>query len=880
MKELLPEVVIPEDYAGWFKISKGLGFTKPTPHRSIEAIAQIPGEFFLCTTEFNAVVLTEKVGSPHADTHVKSAGIEHESFVRPVVEGEVLRKTEIQSLNQLLLPECERSLNRNNRYLLCIDEKDCELYVSVSQTGLFYEVSDGNFSGDDNCVVQVSDVLDEMVEMPIYVRHILGDPPPISKFYSPSLKLVRVHEEETVMGSTLDPEDVMPFEIQTNSPIRFEMALNTPMLQSCGEYNEAMEMCKTVEKNYVTDMKLAVTFKVKQEEETTENTSEKLEGSDNLAFVADNMDSLTNSAGTTTSVGKESECVDIEANSEFSIQWEPGPSLRNTPEQFDFPEDPDCESIDESVDTEQAMRLNTVLGGHYFNTDVRVDFGHQNDLKHRGNSIKNNNYINVKDMQRLFVTANKIPSKHWGTSSIDKITEGITDFSVRAQNETRVRTSSPEQIIAPPASFSDSLGSLPSTLTTPSTNHVSNVTSLSSTLTGNTFGSNDTQEHDIAVHNKNLLFHAHNAKNDVIQRLHKPYVFTGDVYVCPNSDSSLDSSESGSDVSETSDVSSSTISRGSIAESWGSWERNKFRVVRSKNIKDIPRDVNDIAGLSKSVSINGRTNPLPEITTVSQPRSRSVSDDMIHFEEPSKSSSATSIVTCKVADEMVFSCKDLRLSLEEITRNARKNHVENTWQAFCLERSSSLPVRSNSTKVNRDIDEHSLSWEQLSPRKSESTSNSMLSTPRYSSTYKRTSPKNAVLKKNAKVEKLNLDLDNSLCDKTQLISDSSSEDSLQYSHRSLDSTEEFQAGDNSFACSEHSDMSVINAPEDVLAAIAEMESAVNYAGSCPDSEPENEDSEKNADSLDRERIAFAQKIKIQHEIKRRFGDWNDVAVII
>ncbi|MEW8546798.1 MAG: hypothetical protein AB2693_25065, partial [Candidatus Thiodiazotropha sp.] len=77
-----------------FKISKGLSFTKPTPHHNIEEVSKSPAEFFLCTTEFHTLVL-----SADSDSEASNAG-----HSRVITEGEVLRKTEIYTMNQIIIP--------------------------------------------------------------------------------------------------------------------------------------------------------------------------------------------------------------------------------------------------------------------------------------------------------------------------------------------------------------------------------------------------------------------------------------------------------------------------------------------------------------------------------------------------------------------------------------------------------------------------------------------------------------------------------------------------------------------------------------------------------------------------------------------------------
>ena len=796
-------------------------------------------------------------------------------------------------------------MSLDTRYLLCIDERDCDLFVSITQTGLFYEVSDGNFNLSDNTVVQISDILDEMVELPLYVRHILGDPPSLSKFYSPNLKLMRVREEETVMGSTLDAdEDALPIEIQTNTPIKFEIALNTPLLQSLSEYNQAVEMCNSVSESYVTDMKLAVTFKVNEvkEDDPQVNTVDD-KGHQNMAFVPDEAEkynSLTNSmitTLTTNSAGNQSEYGETEATSEFRIQWQPTPSPVAVHGVKDVNDeageggharsDPcnDSNSFDEIMDDQQAERLNTVLGGQYFDTHsnvglVSMDVGQEIQLPKGTRVPKSYSDTDVSHSldDNFILNSNQTVQT---LSPVDQITEEITDFSTRSSRTSDEVFMTPERhvtplILAPPNAFSDSFSSLPSTVTI----HSSTAQSSRSTAASST-GNISLSEFFMKVKSENQNLSMDFEEEDVVVSglvesplPHKPYVFTGDVFICPSSDSSTESIHScaGSDVG--SEVGSDVSSRASISETWNSWQENKFRVVRRKNVEDVLR--------------NGRTNPLLENMS-SRPESCQSSgtphgEDFVNYEEPAKSS-CSSIVTCKVADEMMSSFNDLRLSLEEITRNTRESHIEHSWREFCLERSCSLPVRSNSKANARDIDEHSQSWEQLTPRKDTSgiSTTSFTSTPRYSGSGKR----RKILATKRRTEKTNsLTRKDPHSDKAQLIDDASSDCSSLVQDgsldlESLDCPEDpddpdalSRSVDDSFTISETSDTSVTEGPASLLAAIAEMHVYLENV----DGSSSRTASNVSLDRADREAV---KQIKIQHEIKRKqFAMWNDTAEII
>lgn len=769
------------------------------------------------------------------------------SFIRPVVEGEVLRKIGVRKLNRLLLPEPERSQNTDDRYLMCIDERDCELFVPVAQSGLFYEVSDGNFDKNENSVMQITDVLDEMVELPLYVRHILGDPPPISKLYLPSLKLVRVKEEETVMGATLEcDDDKLPLEIQTNSTVKFEIALNTPMLQSSNEYTEALELCKSVSQSYVTEMKLAVNFKMADGEDSFRALVRT-----RLNAADDNLDSVTNSQRT--SIGKGSEIGDVEANSEFNIQWEPSVSVRSTPVNHSTEQDDvidDCESI-YSIDSVDAERLNSVLGGTYFESD------------HRSTVARNNaNAQNVSAGSRRETRESSLPRGVHNQNLGDDVIEEVTDFSVcmnTNKDNSPARTFSPVAKTVQYSSYSEGLNTIHYASPTQPFESDTSVfkarkednksvncqNSRPYPVNGVSFkgnggpipGCNASNKNcgELPVSNSSVMpvsvqkpLLSTSGSTQISERHHLPYIFTGDVFINSDSYDSLHSRRQNGD------------SYDSLPESIGSWDTSKLTFTQTQN---------------QSLR-SGRTHPTPEsVKTMTSIHSFPSPNNLITFDEPPRTPSASSIVTCKAADEMVTSCKDLRLSLEEITRTAHDKHVENSWNEFCLERSSSLPVRSKSSprKPVCQDEEHSHSWEQISPRRDETTS------------LPTSLNKNQARVQTDTIEHLNTNFDNFNADKTQLISEASSENSLVI--------DEDTAGDSSFTLSE-SDLSVTDGHDILLAAFEEIDNYLD-SQSCPDS------SVKNASTLSRDKAALTQKMKIKQEIKRKqTADWNEIAEII
>ena len=828
-------------FSGWFKVSKGLNFDKPSPHKSIQSLTRTNSEFFLCTTNFNAIVLPEdqtNFGKEDGDD-------EDSEFVRPIFEGEVIRKTGIQKINQMMLPESLRSNAVDNRFLMCIDEKDNEFFIPLGQEGLFYEVSAGNLNKNDNSILQIPDILDEMIDLPLYVRHILGDPPPISKFYSPCLKLVRLKEEETVMGATLDKEEeILPLEIQTNSPIKFEIALNTPMLQSSPEYIEALDLCDTVSQNYLTDMKLAVKFKIsEQNDDVTESR-----GHDNQTFEPETNEvpeSICNSQRTS-STGM-SEYGETEANSEFSIQWNPDEHASTS---FRFANecsetDTDCVSL-ESINADNVDKFNGILGGLYVtgsgllpNLDDSIVipdiYGSDSEINRtltkrqeigfgpRNNSIDDTNLS--KPYARAQVNDTETESNYLKSESeqisiqSEKFTNELDQFDPLSnqqhgqldQYSDRMSTldefSSPRSVLTPPSPFkttqtsmSSSLNSLPNAL-------ISSNSQGSSTLTISSGGSRiDLKDHFPSISSnsgsgsgscESVSSNRIPAACDLDLGSNTDYTYTGDVFISHN----------GSDKF--------------VDDQWG----DRFRVVKGKDMRN--------RGSRKKKAV-----------LVRRPNSRSLSDDLINFEDFSRKNNASTsgIITCQVADEMMSSYNDLRLSLEEVTKTAIDTHTENRWKDFCLERSSSLPVRSKQAEKRETTptEDYSQSWEQISPRRNNDVDSSRRS--RCAGVTSKT------------LKNLNSDFDSN-GDEARLISDTSSEESGQMSHRSFTSE-----GSESVR-----DLFTGYLPgSDNLGEISSMDVSV-----------------QKGHTMTRDKSKLAQRIKVKKEIQRKkISEWNEVVDVI
>ena len=658
------------DVSGWFKISKGLSFTKPVPHHNIEEVSKCPADFFLCTTEFHALLL-----AADSDSDASDAG-----HSRTITEGEVLRKDEVHTLNHIMIPQRFRKLAGGNKFLLCVDERDMEVYIPLGQTGLFYEVSDGDLAKSNNCVLQILDILDEMIPMPVYVRHILGDPPPVSQFYSPCLKLHRVVEEETIMGSTLDRDDLLPFEIQTNSPITFEISLNTQKLQGTLDYVEAFNLCKTIAQNYVTDMKLAVTFSQIEHEQIS------LQCHDNLAAQADDnqrSNETSQRSSQTVDYDGQSEDGEVDAQSEFTIQWDPGPrSPANTElnNQTQSERESECDSL-ESFQNDNTDTVDTADGQTY-NIKNRMNLWKQ-ELSPFQN-IQNTDISTFEidfDSPELFdIPPIRNPVWTWEESSYNDIpTSAIRTMCLQKKND----LNTPTQYDA---------DSEPSSM--------SNITIESTSF---------------RINSEDDFCHTSNNSFDLQLNGNTHYSFTGDVYMNLESD---DDNVSISDISTNSGPSRSSSSSRTLILTPSSSHSQEL-----ETLKDQPK-----------------LNPWLEL----ERKRKKTNADLKEFNKFQDQATNTAIDDANDDDE-----------------------TERNWKEFCFERTLSLPrkAKTNKSKGSHMKEKHSNSWEQVSPR----SRTQLLDMSVVSAGVDMWTPPS--------IRRYNSDCAN-YSDKSQLISDSSSEDSI------------------------------------------------------------------------------------------------------
>lgn len=196
--------------------------------------------------------------------------------------------------------DVEGSITRRSppsKYLVCTDEKEKEMFVPVSQNGKFYKVKN---SFEKDGLFQIKDLIEKQQIFPLKIRHVIGDMPAFASEYSSYLRCYDVIEETTAVGCTMDEELVL-LELQIKTPLKFYLALNEASVKNNNFYSDALQNCEIESDDYVRAIKFSFTL-----------------APDNYS-VCNSVLSLAS----TESYYTDSELGDEDANSEFTIKWDP-----------------------------------------------------------------------------------------------------------------------------------------------------------------------------------------------------------------------------------------------------------------------------------------------------------------------------------------------------------------------------------------------------------------------------------------------------------------------------------------------------------------------------------------------------------------------------
>ncbi|XP_029639016.1 uncharacterized protein LOC115214103 [Octopus sinensis] len=283
-----PDVIIPEDYDGWFYCPDCDEDCPPPYYEDAQAVSDARAKA--------VITMKETLAIHQPESSIQSGKDFYEE--RPVEPGRVLRVLNSDVVKGKHLKQLKQYQNKT-RFLKCFSEsKDILLIPFSSNTGFCELPLDGP---DSKKYLTMKNII-EREDFPFRLNLVCGNLPPILDTFVGVVTAKRVIKECTVLASTLSSSDPLLLELKLDSPVRFSLALNNLDLQQRDDYLEALHVCNSEGESYLQNMKVA--FQVYPD---VSNLSE------------DNKDCEENSSITRTdSIGLFSEISD-----EFSVEnWE------------------------------------------------------------------------------------------------------------------------------------------------------------------------------------------------------------------------------------------------------------------------------------------------------------------------------------------------------------------------------------------------------------------------------------------------------------------------------------------------------------------------------------------------------------------------------
>ncbi|GAB1608393.1 uncharacterized protein LOC115214103 [Argonauta hians] len=247
-----PDVIIPEDYDGWFYCPDSDEDFPPTYYQDAQAVSNANAKAVITMKETLALHQPES-------SLMKGEDIYEE---RPVEPGRVLHVVNSNVVKGKHLKRLKQYQSKT-RFLQCFSEsKDILLIPFSSNTGFCELPLDGP---DSKKYVTMKNIINHK-DFPLRLNLVCGKLPPILDPFLGILKAKRIFRESTVLASTLSSSDPLMLELKLDSPVRFCMALNDFDLQQQDDYLEALYICKSEGESYLQNMKVA--FRISPEDPT------------------------------------------------------------------------------------------------------------------------------------------------------------------------------------------------------------------------------------------------------------------------------------------------------------------------------------------------------------------------------------------------------------------------------------------------------------------------------------------------------------------------------------------------------------------------------------------------------------------------------------
>ncbi|KAK7100611.1 uncharacterized protein [Littorina saxatilis] len=289
LEEVGDRLLVPEDYKGWFAVlgpPEGVKPEKVVPHfRQVAQLALSKCERFLIGGS-----------EPVAAVTLPSSGNSDNSRAQPrlVYPGDVLRMGKLYVGESTIKVKKKfggkKMVKKEEKFLMCTDDKDREVYLPVESRGTFYMLTTDGNGTPKLPIMQMPDICTRF-RFPCVVKLLFGRVPTTPCSFTGTMVLLDSQVESSVIGCTMVNLRNILLDIPIDSDLKFLIAKGTLELLSSKSYKSAKALCHDKAATYMRNMKVA--FYIQGEDEPWNQAAQ----SSTEAVVAEEVGGAGTAAG-------------------------------------------------------------------------------------------------------------------------------------------------------------------------------------------------------------------------------------------------------------------------------------------------------------------------------------------------------------------------------------------------------------------------------------------------------------------------------------------------------------------------------------------------------------------------------------------------------
>ncbi|KAK7484047.1 hypothetical protein BaRGS_00024659, partial [Batillaria attramentaria] len=189
------------------------------------------------------------------------SGVDARPQPRLLYPGDVLRMGTLYSAETTVKVKSgpfrgKKTVKKEEKFLMCTDEQDREVYLPVEKSGMFYVLTIEGQVTPKIPILRMPDICARF-RFPCVVKLLYGRVPPTPCSFTGTLLLQESQIEASVIGCTMLNLRNILLDIPIDSDLRFFIAQNTMDLLSSKAYKSALRLCQDKTATYMRNMKVA-----------------------------------------------------------------------------------------------------------------------------------------------------------------------------------------------------------------------------------------------------------------------------------------------------------------------------------------------------------------------------------------------------------------------------------------------------------------------------------------------------------------------------------------------------------------------------------------------------------------------------------------------